>query len=377
MESIIQKAFEKTFGNTGPAKQTSLAGAPTGADAQKINEEFGLEMHQARIVVIGAGGAGGNTINTLTEMGIEGATTIAINTDARHLAMIKAQKKILIGKELTKGLGAGGYPEVGRKAAEESRREIKEALEGCDMLFICTGLGGGTGTGCAPVVAEIGKSIGSIVIATVTMPFKMEGTRLGKAEEGLSRLRAVADTVIVIENEKLLQYAGDLPLKQAFAVADELVSTMIKGLTETITQPSLVNLDYADVRAIMHSGGVALIGIGEDDSGARSTQAVAKALKHPLLEADIAGGNGAIVQIIGGEDLKLEEINTIGMYVQKHLNPEAQVIWGARILPEFNGRVQVITIVTGVKSPYVLGRSQMLEDTSVGYSDSLGIPMIK
>ena len=171
-------------------------------------------------------------------MGINGATTMAINTDARHLAAIKAQKKVLIGKELTRGLGAGGYPEVGRKAAEESRREIKEALEGVDMLFVCAGLGGGTGTGSAPVVAETGKGLGAIVIAVVTMPFRMEGTRINKAEDGLSRLRAAADTVIVIENQKLLQYAGDLPIKQAFAVADELVSTMIKGLTETITQPT-------------------------------------------------------------------------------------------------------------------------------------------
>lgn len=375
MDSIIQNAFEKTFGSA--PKQTSLAGAPTGMDAQAINEQFGLDMHQARILVIGCGGGGCNTVNTLTEMGVAGASTISINTDARHLASVKAHKKILIGKELTRGLGAGGYPEVGRKAAEESRREIKEALEGCDMLFITAGLGGGTGSGCAPVVAEIAKQMGAIVIATVTMPFRMEGTRINKAEDSLGRLRAAADTVIVIENEKLLQYAGDLPIKQAFAVADELVSTMIKGLTETITQPSLVNLDYADVKAVMHSGGVALIGIGEDDSGARATQAVSKALKHPLLEADIAGGNGAIVQVIGGEDLKLEEINTIGQYVSKHLNPEAQVIWGARVLPEFNGRVQVITIVTGVKSPYVLGRAETSESTSVGYSDSLGIPMIR
>ncbi|MBI4017447.1 MAG: cell division protein FtsZ, partial [Candidatus Aenigmarchaeota archaeon] len=265
MDSIIQNAFEKTFGST--QKQATLAGAPTGVDAQKINDEFGLEMHQARIVVVGCGGGGSNTINTLTEMGIDGASTIAINTDARHLASIKSHKKILIGKELTRGLGAGGYPEVGKKAAEESRRELKDVLEGVDMVFITAGLGGGTGTGSAPVVAEIAKSLGAIVIATVTMPFKMEGTRLNKAEDGLSRLRTAADTVIVIENQKLLQYAGDLPVKQAFAVADELVSTMIKGLTETITQPSLVNLDYADVKAIMHSGGVALIGIGEDDSG--------------------------------------------------------------------------------------------------------------
>lgn len=366
MDSMIQKAFEKTF------EQKNLS---ENYDSERIKEEFDIDFHQARICVIGAGGGGNNTVTTLTEMGIQGANTMAINTDAKHLSVSKADKKILIGRETTRGLGAGGYPGIGKKAAEESKKDLKEMLEGVDMVFITCGLGGGTGTGSAPVIAEIAKSLGAIVIGTVTMPFKMEGTRINKAEEGLMDLRRICDTVIVIENQKLLQYAGDLPLKQAFAVADELISTMIKGITETITQPSLVNLDYADVKAIMHSGGVAAIGVGEADSSNRAKEAIEKALKHPLLEMEVSGANGAIVQIIGGEDLKLDEINTIGETVYKRMNPEAQVIWGARVLPEHTGKLTVITIITGVKSPYILGPVQN-ENLGSERVHELGIPMV-
>ncbi|UCG95074.1 MAG: cell division protein FtsZ [archaeon] len=372
MDSMIQKAFEKTF-EENKVEQKNLTQT---FDAQKIEEEFNIDFHHARICVIGAGGGGNNTVTTLTDMGIEGAQTVAINTDAKHLSMTKADKKLLIGKETTRGLGAGGYPGIGKKAAEESKKDLKDILSGVDMVFITCGLGGGTGTGCAPIIAEIAKSMGAIVIGTVTMPFKMEGTRIHKAEEGLMDLRRVSDTVIVIENQKLLQYAGDLPLKQAFAVADELISTMIKGITETITQPSLVNLDYADVKAIMHSGGVAAIGVGEADSSNRAKEAIEKALKHPLLEMEVSGANGAIVQIIGGEDLKLDEINTIGETVYKRMNPEAQVIWGARVLPEFAGKIHVITIITGVKSPYILGPVQHENLGSESAAKQLGIPIV-
>ncbi|MCD6398668.1 MAG: cell division protein FtsZ [Candidatus Aenigmarchaeota archaeon] len=378
MDTIVQNVFEKTFNEDSKNLGGDSESYSSDLDRQRIEEEFNIDLHQAKIVVIGAGGAGCNTINALSEMGIEGANTIAINTDAKHLSITKSDKKVLIGRETTRGLGAGGYPGIGRKAAEESRKELKSILEGVDMVFITCGLGGGTGTGSAPVIAEIAKSMGAIVIGTATMPFKMEGTRIHKAEEGLAELRKVADTVIVIENQKLLKYCGDLSIKQAFAVADELISTMIKGITETITQPSLVNLDYADVKAIMHSGGVAAIGVGESDSSNRAKEAVEKAMSHPLLEMEISGANGAILQIIGGEDLKLDEINTIGEAVYKRMNPEAQVIWGARILPEYAGKIHVITIITGVKSPYILGPNQ--ESGTIGQNKSttndLGIPIV-
>ena len=316
-----------------------------------------FQVQQARIMVMGCGGGGCNTINRLTELGVQGASTVAANTDAKHLAITKAQKRILIGKELTRGLGAGGYPDVGKKAAEESKQEIRAALKDCDLLFLTCGLGGGTGTGSAPVVAYIAKEMGAIVIAAVTLPFKIEGARIVKAEEGLAKLREVCDTVIVIENQKLVELAGNKPLKEAFGVADTLISTMIKGITEMISVPSLVNLDYADVRTIMRAGGVATIGVGESDSQDRANEAITRALSHPLLDVDYSGATGALVQVIGGEDMKLDEISTIGEAVSQHMSPEATVMWGARIVPEFAGKVQVITVITGVKSPYILGKS--------------------
>ena len=322
---------------------------------QRIKEEFDLDMMGAKILVVGVGGGGNNTISRLTDIGILGAKTVAMNTDAKHLGMTNAHEKLLLGREVTRGLGAGGYPGVGKKATEESEREIKKMLEGIDMLFLVAGMGGGTGTGGAPVIARIAKEMGAIVIANVTMPFKVEGARMNKAEDGLYALRQVSDTVIAIENDRLLKIAGNLPLKQAFYVADDLVASMIKGITETISQPSLVNLDYADVKAIMHMGGVATVGFGESDGKERAEEAIIRAMSHPLLDVDYHGGTGALIHITGGHDLKLEEVNRIGEYVSKQLDPDAPVIWGARIDPAYKNRLKVITVVTGVKSPYVMG----------------------
>ncbi len=337
-----------------------------------------FQVAQARITVMGCGGGGCNTVNRLTDIGVNGASTIAVNTDARHLAMIKAHKKILIGKELTRGLGAGGYPDVGKKAAEESKQDLKRALKDCDLLFLTCGLGGGTGTGSAPVVAYLAKESGAIVIAAVTLPFKIEGARIIKAEEGLAKLREVCDTVIVIENQKLIDLAGNKPLKEAFGMSDSLIATMIKGITETISMPSLVNLDYADVRTIMKAGGVATIGVGESDSQCRAKEAIQRALANPLLDVDYTGATGALIQVIGGEDLKLEEINLIGEMVSEHMDPEALVMWGARILPEYSGKVQVITIVTGVKSQYILGKQERVRASTVGQTkfNELGIEVL-
>ena len=334
-----------------------------------------FQVEQARIMVIGCGGGGCNTVNRLTEMGIQGANTIAANTDAKHLVVTKAQKRILLGRELTRGLGAGGYPDVGKKAAEESKNDIRQSLQGCDLLFVTCGLGGGTGTGSAPVVAYLAKEMGAIVIAAVTLPFKIEGARLMKAEEGLQKLREVCDTVIVIENQKLVELAGSKPLKEAFGIADNLIATMIKGITETISVPSLVNLDYADVRTIMRAGGVATIGVGESDGQNRAHEAIERALSHPLLDVDYSGAKGALIQIIGGEDMRLDEINTVGEMVSQHMDPEAQVMWGARIVPEFQGKIQVITIITGVKSPYILGKT-MKQQSAKSRASELGIEVI-
>ncbi|NCS70701.1 MAG: cell division protein FtsZ [Candidatus Aenigmarchaeota archaeon] len=358
--------------------QTSSGATKANLDYFKLaEEEFGFSLKKARIVVFGCGGAGQNTVTRLSEMGVQGALTVSLNTDAKHLTVGKADKKILIGKELTRGLGAGGYAEIGRKAAEEARNDIKAALDGTDLAFVCVGEGGGTGTGSAPVVAEMAKSMGAIVIGVATMPFKIEGARIAKAEEGLAQLRQVADTVIVIENDRLLRYAGSLPLQQAFAVADELIASMVKGITETITLPSLVNVDYADIKTIMSSGGVAALGVGESNSSDRAIDAVTKALTNPLLDVDYTGAQGALIHITGGNDLKLDEVNTIGECVSQHLDPSAQVIWGARILPEFTGKLQVITIMTGVQSPYILGPVARERPVIREIDHALGIDIIR
>ena len=315
-----------------------------------------LRAGKANIKVIGVGGMGGNAVTWLFNKGINGATIYAANTDALHLSVTKADEKILIGKELTRGLGAGGAPNKGREAAKEAIVDIKKAISGADMVFVIAGMGGGTGTGAVPVIAQLAKETGAVVIGVVTMPFEAEKARIDKAEFGLQELREVTDTCIVLDNNRLVDIAGQLPIEQAFAVANELVSTMIKGIVETITLPSLINLDYADVSSIMKDGGVAVIGIGESDAQDRVLEAVKQALTHPLLDVDYQGATGALIHITCGPDLKLEEFDTIGRTVSENLSPDAQVIIGARISKEFAGKVRVITIMTGVKSPYVLGR---------------------
>lgn len=374
MESLVQQVFEKSFNEYG---ETSVNSPTPMEEAHKtLQEEFGLDVKEAKILVLGTGGAGNNCVSRLTDMGIQGAQTIAVNTDAKDLSVSSADNKLLIGKELTKGLGAGGYPDTGKRAAEESEREIKKMLEGTDMIYLTLGLGGGTGTGAGPVIAKLAKEMGAIVIACVTMPFKIEGARIAKAEDGLYQLRQVCDTVIVIENDRLLRVAGDLPIQQAFGVADNLISTIIKGVTETISQPSLVNLDYADVKTIMHSGGVASVGFGESDTKNRAEEAVTKAMSNPLLDVDYEGGTGALIHITGGSDLKLDEVNMIGEFVSRQLDPDAQVIWGSRIDPDFTGKLRVITIVTGVKSPYILGPVTVENLEKRDFSQELGIPIV-
>src|SRR3989338_2171234 len=262
------------------------------ASAYSINFDD-LRAGKANIKVFGCGGAGCNMTTWLFNKGINGATIYGINTDALHLSITKGDDKILIGKELTRGLGCGGFPAKGREAAKEALSELKKAVGNADMVFVCAGMGGGTGKGCAPVVAQLAKESGSVVIGVVTMPFECEKARIDKAEFGLQELREVTDTCIVLDNGRLVDVAGQLPIEQAFAVANELVSTMIKGIVETITLPSLINLDYADVSAIMKRGEVAVIGIGEADSSDRVNEAVRQALTHPLLDVDYRGATGA------------------------------------------------------------------------------------
>ncbi len=327
------------------------------ADEQNVREEELIELaKQANIKVIGVGGAGNNMVGWLYKKGIKGAEVVACNTDHQHLTITGADKKFLIGKSLTRGLGCGGFPEKGMESAKESIHEIKNSLKNADMVFVCAGMGGGTGTGAAAVVAQAAKEAGAIVIGTVTMPFKIERARCDKAEHGLGLLRKVSDTVIVIDNNRLVKIAGNLPVQQAFAVANELIATMIKGIVETIAIPSLVNLDYADVKAIMQNGGVAAIGVGTSDTNSRVEEAVKGALANPLLEINYEGATGALIHVTGGPDMTLDDINRVGELVTESLDEDANVIWGARVDDSMKGKIVVMTIVTGVNSPWIVGK---------------------
>lgn len=352
--------------------ETNL-GENTGA----VSQAFDL-VGQANIKVIGAGGAGNNMVSWLYKRGIKGAEILACNTDTQHLKITEADKKFLIGRSITRGLGCGGFPQRGAEAAQESINELKLSLKDADMVFVCAGMGGGTGTGSAPVIAQIAKDTGAIVIGTVTMPFKIERARCEKAEFGLEQLRKASDTVIVIDNNRLVKIAGNLPVQQAFAVANELISTMIRGIVETIAIPSLVNLDYADVKAIMTNGGVAAIGVGTSDTNSRVEEAVKGALENPLLDINYEGATGALIHVEGGPDLTLEEINRVGELVTSTLDADANVIWGARVSESMKGKITVMTIITGVKSPWIIGKVAHKTQTRTStYNDELGIELLK
>ncbi|ACS89445.1 Cell division ftsZ like protein [Thermococcus sibiricus MM 739] len=358
MLKLIESAIERTSAEANTPVEVQTPASDIDEELKKI-----LEQVQAKIYVIGVGGAGCNTINRMMEVGIQGAKVIAVNTDAQDLLKIKAHKKILIGKDLTRGLGAGNNPKVGEEAAKESERDIRDALEGADMVFITCGLGGGTGTGGAPIVAELAKKMGALTVSVVTLPFTVEGIRrIKNAEYGLERLRKNSDTVIVIPNDKLMEVAPNLPIQMAFKVSDEILVQAVKGITELITRPGLINLDFADVRAVMKDGGIAMIGIGESDSEKRALEAANQALNSPLLDVDISGAKGALISI-AGNDVKLEEAQQIIELVTSKLDPEAQVIWGIQLDPDLEKTIRVMVVVTGVSSPYAV-----VEETEAPYS---------
>lgn len=315
-----------------------------------------IKESRAKIYVVGTGGAGNNTITRLNEIGIEGAETIAINTDAQDLYYTLSPRKLLIGRNICNGLGAGGIPEIGEECAEESEDEIRRELEGADMVFVTCGLGGGTGTGSAPVICKLSKKIGALTIAVVTLPFSAEGLkRRENAEVGLEKLQNAADTVIVIPNDKLLEVAPNLPINKAFMVADEILGRAVKGITELITKPALVSLDLSDVRNIMKGSGMAIIGMGESESGDRALESVHEALNSPLLDLDISNGKGALINIAGSSDLTLQEAENIVQVVAEELDPDANIIWGAQIQDELQNIIRTTIIVAGVKSPYIYG----------------------
>jgi cell division protein FtsZ len=330
---------------------------PTRVDTE-IDEDLRsiIEQSRAKIYVVGAGGAGNNTISRLTEIGIEGAETLAVNTDAQDLFYSESHRKILLGRKTCGGLGAGGVPDVGEECAEESEDDIREELDGADMVFVTCGLGGGTGTGSAPVISKLAKKAGALTIAVATMPFSAEGLRRREnAEKGLEKLQSAADTVIVIPNDKLLEVAPNLPLNKAFMVADELLGRAVLGITELITRPGLVSLDFADIRSIMKGSGMAMIGMGESESGDRALESVHEALNSPLLDLDISNAQGALINISGSSDLTLNEAEKIVQIVADELDPDANIIWGAQIQEDLENVIRTTIVVAGVKSPHIFG----------------------
>ncbi len=324
-----------------------------------------LSKQRASIKVVGCGGGGNNTINRITEVGIAGTETLAVNTDAQDLLYTTADRKVLIGREVTKGLGAGSDPRVGEESAKENEHDIRNALQNADMVFITCGLGGGTGTGSAPVVAEIAKKMGALTVAIVTMPFTMEGNRrYDNAVTGLEKLEQIVDTLIVIPNDKLLELAPDLPLHTAFKVADEILTNAVKGIAELVTKAGLVNLDFADIHTIMSNGGVALIGVGESDSDNRAVEAVEKAINNPLLDVDITGASGALINVIGSKDMTLNEARKVVETISQKLSEDARIIWGAQVYEDLGSTLRVMLIVTGVKSTQIFGPGRKLKDES-------------
>ncbi|GAB3671511.1 cell division protein FtsZ [Halopiger thermotolerans] len=366
MDSLIDDAIDEAEDGDpaeSPADDASQGGqSPDDGGRQSgtmTDEELEdvLQDLQTDITVVGCGGAGGNTINRMHEEGIHGAKLVAANTDVQHLVEIEADTKILMGEEKTGGRGAGSLPQVGEEAALESQQDIYDAIDGSDMVFVTAGLGGGTGTGSAPVVAKAAREAGALTIAIVTTPFTAEGeVRRTNAEAGLERLRDVSDTVIVVPNDRLLDSVGKLPVRQAFKVSDEVLMRSVKGITELITKPGLVNLDFADVRTVMERGGVAMIGLGEADSEAKAEDSVKTALRSPLLDVDISGANSALVNVTGGNDMAIEEAEGVVEEIYDRIDPDARIIWGTSIDESLEGSMRTMIVVTGVESPQIYGR---------------------
>ena len=349
--------------STGVSEGSTTTAAdriPTALTDREL-ESFGPP--DPRILVCGCGGSGNNTMNRITHIGVEGAITVAINTDKQHLDHTRAQQKLLVGRHITRGLGAGGDPITGRRCAEAGRDVITRIVNGADLVFVTAGLGGGTGTGIAPIVAEEAKRSGALVVAIVTTPFSVERRmRMQRALEGLDLLRKAADAVLVLDNNRLLHYVPNLPLDEAFSIMDQLIAEIVKGIVETITLPSLINLDFADVRAIMKNGGVTMMLYGESEQGPEDV--VHEALNHPLLDIEIDGATGALIHVTGGPYMTLEQANQVCDLMTARLSPDANVIFGARQDPAFGDSIKVMSIITGVASERL--------DREIMSADSLG-----
>ncbi len=314
-----------------------------------IGLELDFERGQlAQLKVVGVGGAGNNAVNRMIQYGIRGVEFISVNTDKQALYLSRANQKIQIGEKLTKGLGAGADPEIGRKAAEESRDSITEALRGADLVFITAGMGGGTGTGAAPVVAECAKEMGILTIGVVTKPFAFEGkVRMNNAVNGILNLKNNVDTLITIPNDRLLDTVGNVSLAEAFRIADDVLRQGIQGISDLIAVPAMINLDFADVRTIMRERGMAHMGIGTATGDKRASEAARQAVISPLLETTINGAKGVLLNITGGSDLGIHEVSEAASIIQEYADPEANIIWGAGIDEEMGEGVRITVIATG------------------------------
>lgn len=331
----------------------SLADLPN-QDSQRIPGEEMRPVNivpstEAQIKVIGVGGGGCNAVNRMIESGIGGIEFWAINTDAQALTHSAAPQRLQLGQKLTRGLGAGGNPAIGQKAAEESRDEIAQALENTDLVFITAGMGGGTGTGASPIVAEVAKEMGCLTVGVVTRPFTFEGRRrITQAEEGIAQLQSRVDTLIIIPNNQLLQVISpETPVQEALRVADDVLRQGVQGISDIITIPGLVNVDFADVRAVMADAGTALMGIGIGSGKSRAREAALTASCSPLLESSIEGAKGVVLNITGGSDLTLHEVNTAAETIYEVVDPNANIIFGAVIDDKMQGEVRITVIATG------------------------------
>jgi len=364
MQSIIQEALAR--GSLVESISHEKAPGYLNNEDRAVDAELEqmLKGLKTTIKIVGCGGGGCNTISRISEEGVHDAELIAANTYAQHLLAVDAPKKILLGKRSTRGLGAGAVPQIGEEAAKEAEEDIRNKLQGSDIVFLTCGLGGGTGTGSISVIAEAAKDMDALTVAFVTMPFNGEGKlRSQNARYGLDKLRRSADTVVVIQNDKLLEIAPHLPLNLAFKMADEVLMRSIKGLTEIITKPGLVNLDFNDLKTIMKSGGVAVIGIGESDGiRDRAKEAVDEALTSPFLDLDISSASGVLVNVVGGADMSIAEAEEVANIVQAKVSPNARIIWGAAVDPTMEKSIKVMIVLTGVRSPQLVGRSERILD---------------
>lgn len=327
-----------------------------------VTDDDLASVGKPRIVVVGCGGGGCNSVSRMNELGLNSVETIAINTDRPHLAKVKAHRRLLIGQGITNGNGAGSDPEVGRICAENAVPEVSKLLQGAALTFVTVGMGGGTGTGAAPVIADVARRCGSLVVSIATTPFEMEGSRNRTAIRGLRALRGASDTCLVLDNNRLLDMVSNLPFHQALSIMDELISEMVKGTVEAITENSLINLDFADLKTIVRQGGISTVLYGENSD---PDGVVKDALSNPLLDVPIGAATGAMVHVTGGTNLTLRRLNKVMKVLTSNLDPEAKVIFGARMDEKFEGSIRLIAVVTGI--------AELADDIEAGGLEGLSL----